>query len=375
MQQGLVNKSVVLLLTAAISLVFLGMVRNFLMAIFMAAIFAALLRPIYTRFSRWWGGRTALASLATLLLFIIVVLIPLGSLLGIVTAQAFKVGQSVSPWIQDQIANPSRWSTYLQELPYYDAIAPYRETILEKIGALVGSLTKYLIDNLSSAAKGTVNFLFMVFIFLYTMFFFLIDGDLLLQKIMYYLPLGEEDERRIVERFTSVTRATLKGTATIGALQGGLAGLAFMVVGIEGAAFWGTVMIVLSIIPAIGSGLVWAPAGLILILSGHYLQGAGLLIFCGVVVGSVDNFLRPRLVGKDTQMHELFILFGTLGGIMLFGILGFIIGPIIAALFVTVWDIYGVVFKDVLPTVTPLREKSASGQNPVPSDPGSAESE
>lgn len=352
MQTEVVKKSVVLLLAAAISLIFFGMVRHFLMAIFMAAIFAALARPVYLRITHWWGtDRKALASLATLILFIIVVLIPLGSLLGIVTAQAIKVGQSVTPWIQDQIANPSRWTAYLEEIPYYEYIAPYRETIFEKIGALVGSLTKYLIDNLSSAAKGTVNFLFMTFIFLYTMFFFLIDGEQLLKKIMYYLPLEDADERRIVERFTSVTRATLKGTAIIGVLQGGLAGLAFKFVGIEGSAFWGTIMTVLSILPGIGTGLVWGPAAVILILSGNYVSGVGLLIFCGIVVGSVDNFLRPRLVGKDTQMHELFILFGTLGGIMLFGILGFIIGPIIAALFVTVWDIYGVVFQDALPKV------------------------
>jgi len=360
MNQGTVKKAVVLLLAAAISLIFFGMVQPFLMAIFMAAIFAALTRPVYQRISGWWGGRHALASLATLILFIIVVLIPLGFLLGIVTAQALKVGQSATPWIQEQIANPSRWTAYFEELPYYEHIAPYRDTIFEKIGALVGGITRYLIDNLSSAAKGTVNFLFMIFIFLYTMFFFLIDGDKLLRKIMYYLPLEDEDEQRIVERFTSVTRATLKGTAIIGVLQGSLAGLALKFVGIEGAAFWGTIMTVLSILPGIGTGLVWGPAGVILILSGDYVQGVGLIIFCGLVVGSVDNFLRPRLVGKDTQMHELFILFGTLGGIMLFGILGFIIGPIIAALFVTVWDIYGVVFQDVLPKVKSLPLKSAA---------------
>ena len=354
MRREVMNKAVVLLIAVGISIVFLTMVRQFLMAVFMAAIFAALAQSIYQRLKQWWGGRESLASLATLLLFVIIVMIPLGLLLGIVTAQAIKVGQSITPWVQDQINNPSRWVAYLENLPFYDTVAPYRDTILEKVGALVGTITKYLIDNLSSAAKGTVNFLFMIFIFLYTMFFFLIDVDRLLHKIMYYLPLEEDDEQRIVERFTSVTRATLKGTAIIGALQGGLAGLAFKVVGIEGAAFWGTIMVVLSIIPGIGTGLVWGPAAVILILGGNYLGGVGLLIFCGLVVGSVDNFLRPRLVGKDTQMHELFILFGTLGGIMLFGILGFIVGPIIAALFVTVWEIYGVVFKDILPAVTPL---------------------
>ena len=177
------------------------------------------------------------------------------------------------------------------------------------------------------------------------------DGDKLLARILYYLPLQDEDERRIIDKFTSVTRATLKGTAVIGMLQGALAGIAFAVVGIQGAVFWGTIMTVLSIIPGIGTGLIWVPAAIILIAGGSIGKGIGLAVFCGVIVGSIDNFLRPRLVGKDTQMHDLMILFGTMGGIVMFGVLGFIIGPIVAALFITVWDIYGVVFRGVLPEV------------------------
>jgi predicted PurR-regulated permease PerM len=186
------------------------------------------------------------------------------------------------------------------------------------------------------------------------MFFFLMDGDKLLAKILYYLPLEDKDERLMLEKFTSVTRATLKGTAIIGILQGGAAGVAFAVVGIPSAIFWGAIMTVLSIIPGIGSALVWGPAAVILLANGHYLKGAGLALFCGLVVGSLDNLLRPRLVGRDTQMHELLILFGTLGGIVMFGIAGVIIGPILAALFVTVWEMYGMAFRDLLPEVGAL---------------------
>jgi predicted PurR-regulated permease PerM len=164
--------------------------------------------------------------------------------------------------------------------------------------------------------------------------------------------LENHAERRMLDRFTSVTRATLKGTAVIGILQGGLAGLAFAVVGIPSAVFWGVIMAVLSIIPGIGSAIVWGPAAIILGATGHPAKAIGLTVFCVTVVGSLDNLLRPILVGKDTQMHELMIFFGTLGGIIMFGVVGVIIGPIIAALFVTVWDIYGVTFKDILPTVT-----------------------
>jgi len=111
-------------------------------------------------------------------------------------------------------------------------------------------------------------------------------------------------------------------------------------------------MAVLSVIPGIGSALVWVPAAIVLAFGGYYAKAIGLTLFCGLVVGSIDNFLRPVLVGKDTQMHELMIFFGTLGGIVLFGVLGIIIGPIIAALFVTVWEMYGIVFREYLPAVT-----------------------
>lgn len=352
MQQGNLNRAVVVLCAFLVTAVFLSMIRQFLMAILLAGIFSSLAHPIYRRFERWFGGRRALASIVTLLLIVTGILLPLGGLLGMITAQAIEVGQSVTPWIKEQVSRPAAFSELLASVPFYDRIQPHEKAILEKAGEIVGTLSSFLIDRLSSATVMTINFLFMTFILLYSMFFFLMDGHKLLDKILFYLPLEEADERRLLDKFTSVTRATLKGTIVIAILQGGLAGLAFAVVGIKGAVFWGAIMAVLSIIPAIGTALVWVPAAVVLAAGGHLIKAAGLATFCAIVVGSVDNFLRPLLVGRDTQMHELLILFGTLGGILMFGVVGFIIGPIIAALFTAVWEIYGVVFSDILPPIT-----------------------
>ena len=351
MQKAATNKWVLLLLVLFISALFLSMIRQFLMAIFLAGIFSALAYPLYKRFEKWFGGLRVLASLCTLVLIVLVIILPLGALMGIVTAQAIKVGQAVKPWVEQQLSEPDAISNLIQSLPYIDNILPYRNQIFQKAGEMVGALSGFLIGRLQSVTYGTVNFLFMLFIMLYTMFFFLMDGNKLIHKMLYYLPLEDHDERRMLNKFTSVTRATLKGTAVIGVIQGLLGGIAFAVVGIPSAVFWGTIMAVLSFIPGIGSVLVWGPAVIILAVSGSLIKAIGLGIFCAAVVGSIDNFLRPILVGKDTQMHELMILFGTLGGIVMFGVVGVIIGPIIAALFVTVWEIYGVVFKDVLPAV------------------------
>jgi len=368
MNRDTANKSALLLLVLFISVVFLGMIRSFLMAIFLAGIFSALARPLYKRFERWYGGRRALASMSTLVVIVIIVILPLGVLMGIVTAQAIKVGQTVTPWVQEQIAQPGEFQKLLSSLPFFDKIAPYSETIWRKAGELIGTISQFLIGSLSTATKGAVNFLFMAFALLYTMFFFLMDGDKLIYKILYYLPMDDDDEQRMLEKFTSVTRATLKGTAVIGLLQGTLAGMAFWVVGIPSSVFWGTIMAVLSIIPGIGTALVWVPAVIILAAGGNYVKAGGLCLFCALVVGSIDNLLRPVLVGKDTQMHELMIFFGTLGGIIMFGVMGMIIGPIVAALFVTIWEIYGVAFKDILPKVGTAPTTILANKDPSPED-------
>jgi len=355
MTQAAVNKRVLLGLLILISGLFVYMIRQFLMPIFLAGIFAALMHPFFRRLLQWLGGRRNLAALAALLLFVLVLLIPMAGLLGVVTAQAIKVSQSVTPWVQANLAQPTALSDLLVRIPFYDRfyplLEPYKEAIITKAGQAVGVVSKFLIDSISSATLGTVNFLFMLFIFLFAMFYFFNDGKRLLDKMLYYLPLEDQDERRILDRFTSVARATLKGTAVIGLLQGGLAGLAFAVAGIPSAVFWGTLMSLLSVLPGIGTALVWVPAVIMLAAAGHWLKAVLLAVFCGLVVGSLDNFLRPRLVGKDTEMHDLLILFSTLGGISMFGLAGFMIGPIVAALFVTIWDIYAVTFEDILPRV------------------------
>jgi predicted PurR-regulated permease PerM len=176
----------------------------------------------------------------------------------------------------------------------------------------------------------------------------LLDGPVILRTILSYVPLASGQREEILARFVSVTRDALRGSLLIGLIQGCLAALAFWVAGVPGPAFWGTVMVVLSIIPAVGASIVWIPAVIYLFLMGKVVAGVGLLAWCAVVVSSVDNFLRPRLIGRDARMSDLLILLSTLGGIVLFGAVGFIVGPIVAALFVTVWHLYGEEFREWL---------------------------
>jgi predicted PurR-regulated permease PerM len=348
MDRSELKKIIVLVMVLLISIVFISMIRNFIMAILLAGIFSTMAKPLFKRLVRWFRGRENLASLATLLFFFLIIVIPLAGLLGIVAGQAVKIGTEVKPWIEQWASRPPAFDDWFRSLPLHDSFVAYQNVILQKAGELIGRMSTILFNSVSSFTFSTINTIFLFFVFLYTMFFFLKEGDRILEKILFYLPLPESVERRILDRFTSVTRATIKGTLVIGIIQGGLAGLAFRVVGIDSALFWGTIMSVLSIIPAVGSALIWLPAVIILAITGQYMQAIGLLLFCSLLVGSIDNLLRPWLIGRDTELHELLIFFGTLGGISLFGIVGFIIGPIIAALFVTGWDIYAETFMDYL---------------------------
>ncbi len=349
--KDLVSKTTLLLLTLAISALFLSMISQFLMAIFMAGLFSAMVSPLHRRLTVRLRGRENLASILTVFGIVILVLTPLAVVITLVVTQAISVGQSVTPWVQSFIKEPTTLSTVLEKIPYYEAILPYRDIIVQKAGELVGTVTTFLIDSLSSFTKVTIDAIFSSVVMLYVMFYFLSMGNVLLGKILYFLPLDDGNERKLLFRFTSVTRATIKGTLIIGVVQGAICGLAFAIAGIEGPVFWGSVMAVMSIIPAFGTAIVWLPALVILALTGDFFGVAVLAVLCGGVAGNLDNLLRPRLVGKDTEMHDLFVLFGTLGGISMFGLLGIILGPIVTALFITIWEIYGEAFKSYLPHV------------------------
>lgn len=359
-----------LLLVVGISLLFLEMIRTFLTALFLGAILSGLMYPAYRTLCRWFGGREGLASFAAVGLFVILLIVPVTAFLGIVANQAVHVTQSAGPWIDDmqaQLRQPGGFDELLDGIPWLDSLRPYQEQLLQKLGEVAGSVGGLVVDWLAGVTTATVRVVFLLLLMLYAMFFFLKDGRGVLHKVLYYLPLSDEDERRMLDRFVSVTRAMVKGTFLIGIVQGALAGLAFWVAGIPSAAFWGTVMTVLSIVPGIGSALVWLPAAIYLLASGRVVAGVGLILWCGLVVGTLDNLMRPRLVGRDTRMPDLMILLGTLGGLIAFGMAGVLIGPIVAALFITVWELYGESFRDILPA-------TAFGA-PAPAEAGAEEPE
>jgi predicted PurR-regulated permease PerM len=348
----------VLILVLAISALFLAVAWPFLKPLLLGAMLASLCRPLYRWVTGLLGGRRSLASAVTLLILFILVAGPISAFVGVVIKQALNVSNQAIPWVQQHFGAASTFDVHEWLVKRFPAAAdsvPSQEQIAESVGTAAKAAGAFLVAGASRMTAGTAAFLLDFFVMVYAMFFFLRDGVKILEKIFYYMPLSDEDEVRMLDQLTSVTRATIKGTLVIGLIQGALAGGAFWVAGIEGAAFWGTIMVILSIVPGIGAALVWVPAVIYLFITGEALVGTLLAAWCAVVVGTIDNILRPKLVGKDAKMPDLLILVGTLGGLFLFGPIGFIVGPIVCGLFLTAWDIYGAAFKDILPPVKSLR--------------------
>jgi predicted PurR-regulated permease PerM len=339
----------VLLLVLVVSIVFIATVKGFLITLFLAAVFTGMVYPLYGWLLEHFRGRASVASVTTLALVFCAVVMPLIVFFGVVAGQAVEVTQIVAPWVERHLENSAAGSHSLPDwIPFREHLTPYHEQITSKLAEFASKAGRYLVGSLLNITQITGVFLLNLFIMLYAMFFFLIGGPKIVKTVMGYLPLPDSDKETILHVGLSVSKATIKGTLVIGIVQGALGGIGLAVVGIPGAAFWGTIMVVLSIIPGIGTALVWVPAVIFLVISDSAVAATGLLIWNVAVVGMVDNVVRPRLVGKDAKMPDLLILISTLGGLGLFGALGLVIGPVIAALFMTAWTIFGHIFEDEL---------------------------
>jgi len=346
------HKSFILFLVFAASILFIFMVRNFLIAILLAAIFSGLLYPLYCRLLAlsWLENHPALTSALLLAISFIVIGIPLAVLLGVVTREAMQISENVVPWIEQNLMPKMSLSEQLPDwVPFASLLDPYKQSIIGALGQTTSAVGSFLVKSGSALTQGTATLLLNLFIMLYAMFFFLLRGSEWLVILASYLPLTPEDCEELIRRGLAVTRASLKGILGIGLLQGFLIGLAFLVIGLEGAAFWGTIVVVLSAIPLVGPPLVWLPAALYLFLTGQTGWAIGLIIWGAFVVGTVDNILRPRIVSAEAKIPDLLILLSTLGGIIMFGAIGIIIGPIVTAALITILDIYRHTFVKNLP--------------------------
>lgn len=334
-----IRNFIFLALLVAVSIAFLWIIKTFAYPIFWAAIIAGTFYPLYRIINKKLTIPN-LSTAITMAIILIIIVIPLILVSSLVVKESIDLYSSLtynSGQINESIHSAMEW---VKNNPYTARFNIDETFWATKFSELAKAVTTFLIGSAKSFTQNSIVFLIMLFITFYTLFFFIRDGEAMLKKLMHLCPLGDDHEKMLYDKFTSTTRATIKGSLIVGLIQGALGGAMFAIAGIDGAIIWGILMVLVSSVPGIGSYFIWLPAAIIMLISGHTWTGVGMILFGSLVIGTIDNFLRPVLVGKDSQMHPLLVLLSTLGGIAVFGISGFIIGPIIAALMMAFWEMY-----------------------------------
>ncbi|WP_409310000.1 AI-2E family transporter [Pectobacterium sp. B1J-3] len=331
-----------ILILLAVTLAFFDVLTPYYSAILWAAILAVIFHPLKSKIRQKLSDRNGLASLFTVLIIFLIVFIPLGIIVSSLVVEI----NGVYTRLQDNSTQfPVVLAELFQHLPGWarhfltehnlDNAAKIQQELSQV--ALKGG--QYLAGSVFLIGKGTFTFFIGFGVMLYLLFFLLKDGSYLVNLILESLPLSTHVKHHLLVKFAAVSRATVKGTAVVAIVQGTLGGIAFSIAGIEGSLLWGALMAFLSLIPAVGSAIIWVPAAIYLFATDMLWQAIFIVAFFVLVIGLVDNILRPLLVGKDTKMPDYLILIATLGGMDIYGINGFVIGPLIAALFIACWNI------------------------------------
>jgi predicted PurR-regulated permease PerM len=344
---------------------FFYMVRLFLIPVLLAAVFTTLFYPMFEWFVTAFRGRRTPAALVCCLILLLAVILPLLGVANLVANEAIDVYRVAQVKISAILAQGD--GGLLGRLEHARWVRKWQldkidwKSSLQSAAASAGSILAMIINRTS---RGTLEVLVILFTTLFTMFYFFRDGRTILRKIRYLIPLDREYKNAIAARFSAVARATVKGTVVIALVQGVLSGLTLWIFGVGSPFLWGVVATLAGFIPVAGAWIVLYPAAFYQMATGHLWQGVGILIATVILIINADNVMRPRLVGKEAGMHDLMVFFSTLGGISLFGAMGFIIGPMIAALFQAVLEIYSTEFKDDLDGTRTLVTFVA----PVPAD-------
>lgn len=317
-------------------------------AVFIALVFW----PMHQRFLRGSHYRPNMAAAASLTVVLLIVILPMVMLVASITQEAsllvekLRSGEiQLSAYFQRALAALPEWMRSMLHRFGLGELGLLQQKILSTLGNSSQALTSRVVG----IGQVTLDFVVAFFVMLYLLFFLFRDGERLSQSVARAIPLHPQHTRRLLAQFATVVRATVKGNIVVALVQGALGAIAFGVLGLPGAVLWGTVMAVLSLLPAVGAAMVWGPVALYFFFTGEIVKGVGLVVWGTLVIGLVDNVLRPILVGKETRMPDYLVLVATLGGIVVFGLNGFVIGPVIAAMFLVSWDMLATARQQALP--------------------------
>jgi len=330
-----------LLLLALVTVLFLYLLKPFFGAVFWACVIGMMFQPLHQRLLPHLHDRHNLAALLTLVICGVIGILPALFVLGSFVQEGAALYQRLQSGEMDLEAKIDRVQ---QAFPLIqDFLQRFNVdlgNLKEQLSGAAIAASRFIAQNAVQLGQGTLQFFVSLGLMLYIAFFMLRDGPKLVEMLVRALPLGDEREHLLFTKFAEVTRATIKGNLVVAVVQGSLGGLIFWILGIPAAILWGVVMTLLSLIPIVGAGLIWVPVAIYLFAVGDWIKGLVLIAFGVGVIGLVDNILRPVLVGRDTKLPDYIVLLSTLGGFAMFGMNGFVIGPLIAALFMAFWQIF-----------------------------------
>ncbi|MYA29646.1 MAG: AI-2E family transporter [Gammaproteobacteria bacterium] len=335
------QRSSLLLLVAAVTAAFILLLADLLLAVFWAVVLAILFHGLYARLIPRLWNRRSLAAAAVLLVVLAGVVAPVLLLGWAVVRESSEFYAAVEGGALDPGAvldTVGAWLPWVREI--LDNFGLDFEKMRSGLTSMVGNAARFAATGLVAAGQGALKLLLQLAVMLYLLFFFLRDGEKLVDTLVRILPLGDEREYELLGQFATVSRVSVTSLIVIGAVQGGLGGVTLALLGIGSPVLLGVLMGVLSVIPAVGPGLVWAPIAIWLFASGMWIQGLILVIVGVLVVGLADNLLRPILVGRTARLPDYLVLLATLGGLSVFGFSGLVIGPVLAALFLVSWRLF-----------------------------------
>lgn len=330
-----------LLLLLLVTWYFLDLLKPFFAAIFWACIIGLLFQPLYQRLLKLWKGRANVSAIAALLIVLFIGIIPLLFLITLFIEEGTEVYRRLQSGEIDVEGYLNRLKAALPVAQrFLENLNVDLSNLKEQLSSVAVAASRYLAQHTLAIGQGTLKFFVDFGIMLYLAFFMLRDGSMLVDLIARALPLGDQREKLLFAKFVDVTRATVKGNLVVAAVQGALGGLIFWILGIPAPVLWGVVMAFLSLLPVVGASLVWIPAAIYLFVIGSWIKALVLIGFSAGIISLIDNLLRPLLVGRGTKLPDYIVLLSTLGGFVLFGMNGFVIGPLLAALFVAFWEIF-----------------------------------
>lgn len=330
-------------LLVLVTLAFVAVLLPFYSAIFWAVVFAIIFFPLYERIEAAFGGRRNVAAAVCVLICVCLVILPgfaiLSSLIqeGTSLYQRISSGQIDVSRMVDEVVNAL--PLFVQERLRALETGGFAE-MRERLSSSLMQGGSFFAGRALNFGQSTIEFVIAFGLMLYLLFFLFRDGRRLAGTIRNALPLSGEHTGQFMAKFASVVRATVRGNIIIALIQGGIGGLTFWILGVQPALLWGVLMVMLSLVPAVGAALIWVPTAIYLAVSGALAKAAVIVLVGVFVIGLVDNLLRPPLVGKETKLPDYVVLISTVGGISLFGVNGFVIGPLIAALFIAAWSLF-----------------------------------